>query len=114
MTRILTVLILASLTVGQLGCTCRRPFLNWWNRGDSCETCASGDCIPTSAVAPGPNMGTSMLGSPGISDSLFAGEHLASDPIISDGIPSGAVMGAPISGPTIIGPSNMGSLPGPR
>lgn len=85
MTRILTVLILASLTIGQVGCGCHRPFLSWFNRGDSCETCAPPACPPAGAIVPG----TAMLG-PSINDQLFGNEMVVGSPIVTDGPPIGA------------------------
>lgn len=50
MKRLMSVVILATLTITSVGCGCGR----WWHRGPHCETCptAPGGC-QTSGYAPG-------------------------------------------------------------
>jgi hypothetical protein len=84
MTRILTLLVLASLTIGQVGCGCHRPFLSWFNRGDSCETCAPPDCVSAPAGVPQ----GAVLQMPSLNDQIFGGDQVVGAPIVTDGVPA--------------------------
>ncbi len=83
MTRFLTLLVLAALTIGQVGCGCHRPFLSWFNRGDSCETCAPPDCTSVPAGVP---MQSSMVS---LNDQIFGSDQVVGAPIVTDGPPIG-------------------------
>jgi hypothetical protein len=50
------LLVILSLTIATVttGCnSCGRPFLRFWDRGDSCRTCADGNCDTHSVMHEG-------------------------------------------------------------
>ena len=45
MRRLLILSLVTIVTASSTGCSsCGRPFMRWFNRGDSCRTCADGSC----------------------------------------------------------------------
>lgn len=44
MKKLLGLALVVAATASSMGCSsCGRTMRSWWNRGDSCRTCASGD-----------------------------------------------------------------------
>ena len=91
MKKLLILSVMAVVTASNAGCaSCGRPFMSWFNRGDSCHTCANGGCS-----------------SGGDSSGYDSGGHIVHD----DGSPG--LLGSPMMHEDISAPRSMGILPGP-
>jgi hypothetical protein len=63
MKRLLILSVVTLVAASSAGCaSCGRPFLGWFNRGDSCRTCADGGCDSGHVVHDDGSPG--LLGSP--------------------------------------------------
>ena len=87
MRKLLILTILGIFTVAASGCaSCGRPFMSWFNRGDSCRTCADGHCDDGHVVHDDGSPG--LLGSP-----IYGGDIGA--PSLRESLPGPAISPLP-------------------